>query len=150
MVNKKRHNIFARISQMGGYTGSMVFVQEVRKSWKYRDLGPFLKELACFPGLSLRESKTTFNFFAYICIFAVHEVQRNGSSCAKLENPHPALLFRCKHQSRALIKVQCSTPEQMEQGWKLCPAVQLSLSTLLGSPPSHPQPQQEPRPCAGA
>lgn len=134
---------------MGGYTGSMVFVQEVRKRWKYRDLGPFLKELACFPGLSLRESKTTFNFFAYICIFAVHEVQRNGSSCAKLENPHPALL-KCKHQTRALMNVQCSTPEQMDQGCKLCPAVELSLSTLLGSPPGHPQPQQEPRPWAGA
>lgn len=47
-----------------------------------------------------------------ICIFAVHEVKKIWKFLCKTGDPHPAVLFRQKHQNSALTDLQCSTPER--------------------------------------
>lgn len=75
---------------MGGYSGSMAFVQAVSKSWKYVDSGSFF----------LKES------FVFVLF---REPKKRKACFSKLEMPHPTLFFNYRCQCVDLINLQCST-----------------------------------------
>lgn len=131
-------------SRWEGILGAWYLFKQWEKAGNTGIHDHFWKELVCFPGTSLKKSKTTFNFFASNLYFCCSLSPRKWKFLCKTGDPHPALLLKHKHQNSALSNLQCSTPERMGLGWNLNPLWSWALLPVYPSgvpsyPPSAPE-----------